>query len=440
MRRFAARGRRTHRRCAPKFGVPVCVGDTRRGGRRRDDERHVGASSSAEEREDPGRGRRAPRGGGRDGGAPRSAPTSRSTATAAAGLTAGRAPPHPAHYARRSRCLGAEQPVTLEELGFTSGTAMRRARAGWRSRTTSTPSGSRSRCSGTPCSTARQRRRGREAALTLATPLMRYCDVASTHAGHVFADCSARSPTPTASAASCSSTCSPASCPRTAARALAQGYGIAPDAGLLAVVAVPAGALADTAAAGAALARAALGATRTLVVASQARRRASGARPRLRRHARCASASRRCTRASRGGVPLAIGVSRRAHGVAELPRAYAEARAALECVDGDGGVAALPLMSPLRYLTLSAPDTARRLVDPRAARVPRRGPRRAAGRCATRSARSPRPTSSSAWPPRACRSTRTRLQYRRAPDPGAHGPQSAPRRRPARAAHGDRAR
>jgi hypothetical protein len=64
-------------------------------------------------------------------------------------------------------------------------------------------------------------------------------------------------------------------------------------------------------------------------------------------------------------VPLALGVSLPAHGVAELPRALAEARAALECVDGDGGVAALPLMSPLRYLTLSAPDTARRLVDPR---------------------------------------------------------------------------
>ena len=47
------------------------------------------------------------------------------------------------------------------------------------------------------------------------------------------------------------------------------------------------------------------------------------------------------------GMPLALGVSTPAHGVAELPRAYAEARAALECVDGDGGVAALPRMSPL---------------------------------------------------------------------------------------------
>ena len=34
------------------------------------------------------------------------------------------------------------------------------------------------------------------------------------------------------------------------------------------------------------------------------------------------------------GLPLALGVSTPAHGVAELPRAFAEARAALECVDG----------------------------------------------------------------------------------------------------------
>jgi DNA-binding PucR family transcriptional regulator len=49
--------------------------------------------------------------------------------------------------------------------------------------------------------------------------------------------------------------------------------------------------------------------------------------------------------------------------VAELPRAYAEAHAALDLVDG-GGVAALPRMAAFDYLTLSARDTARRLVDP----------------------------------------------------------------------------
>jgi DNA-binding PucR family transcriptional regulator len=63
-------------------------------------------------------------------------------------------------------------------------------------------------------------------------------------------------------------------------------------------------------------------------------------------------------------LPLVFGVSTPATGVAELPRAYDEARSALECVAGARGVAALPLMSPFRYLTASAPETARRLVDP----------------------------------------------------------------------------
>ena len=50
----------------------------------------------------------------------------------------------------------------------------------------------------------------------------------------------------------------------------------------------------------------------------------------------------------------------------ELPRAYLEARAALECVvDPDGGVAALPRLSAFEYLARHADDTAQRLVDPR---------------------------------------------------------------------------
>jgi DNA-binding PucR family transcriptional regulator len=66
------------------------------------------------------------------------------------------------------------------------------------------------------------------------------------------------------------------------------------------------------------------------------------------------------------GMPLAMGVSTVAAGVAELPRAYAEARSALECiVDDAGGVVALPHLSPFGYLALRVDDTARRLVDPR---------------------------------------------------------------------------
>jgi hypothetical protein len=78
------------------------------------------------------------------------------------------------------------------------------------------------------------------------------------------------------------------------------------------------------------------------------------------------------------GLPLAMGISTLADGVAELPRAYEEAHSALECVAAEGGVAALPRLSPFDYLALSAPETARRLVDPelrieeRTGRNPRR--------------------------------------------------------------------
>ena len=52
-------------------------------------------------------------------------------------------------------------------------------------------------------------------------------------------------------------------------------------------------------------------------------------------------------------MPLAMGVSTVAAGVAELPRAYAEALSALECIVGDGGgVVALPHLSPFGYLAL----------------------------------------------------------------------------------------
>jgi len=274
-----------------------------------------------------------------------------------------------AHYRTKVACLGAEQPVTVEELGFSSATASRRARSAvgledfinayrishrvfWDALLD---------CAGSGAG-------GREAALTLATPLMRYCEVASTRAGHVFAETLQRT---VADAdrerrellEQLVAGDFPAHGPL---RALAQGYGIAPDARALAVVAVAAGALADTAAAGAALARAALGATRTLAVASQGEVLAVAAlSPGCGSRKVCDRLEALHARLREEGVPLALGVSLPAHGVAELPRAFAEARAALECVDGDDGVAALPLMSPLRYLTLSAPDTARRLVDPR---------------------------------------------------------------------------
>jgi hypothetical protein len=210
-----------------------------------------------------------------------------------------------AHYATKVACLGAEQPVTVDDLAFARAPASRRARAGLglEDYINAFRVGHRVfwdavlDCAGSGAD-------GREAALTLATPLMRYCEVASTQAGHVF--------TETLQSA---------------------------------------------------LARAALGATRTLALAQQGE--VVAVAPGAGSRQVCDRLEALHARLREEGVPLAFGVSLPAHGVAELPRAFAEARAALECVAGDGGVAALPLMSPLRFLTLSAPDTARRLVDPR---------------------------------------------------------------------------
>jgi DNA-binding PucR family transcriptional regulator len=68
---------------------------------------------------------------------------------------------------------------------------------------------------------------------------------------------------------------------------------------------------------------------------------------------------------ARDGMLLAVGISTPARGVSELPRAYAEARGALECVAEGGGLAALPRLSPFEYLARRADPTARRLVDER---------------------------------------------------------------------------
>jgi hypothetical protein len=298
-----------------------------------------------------------------------------------------------AHYATKVACLGAEQTVTPDDLAFARAPSARRARAGlgledyinafrvghrvfWDALLDSAGSGAGAR----------------EAALTLAAPLMRYCEVASTEAGHVFAETVQRTVTDADRdrrelleqlLAGEFPTHGPLS-------ALAHSYGIAPDARLLAVVAVPVGRTSAAAprggppsdrdianaargavarhgdaatAAGAALARAALGATRTLAVAQAGE--VIAVAPGTGSRMVCERLEALHARLREEGVPLALGVSLTAQGVAELPRAVAEARAALECTDAGGGVAALPLMSPLRYLTRSAPETARRLVDPR---------------------------------------------------------------------------
>src|SRR3954451_10842956 len=93
------------------------------------------------------------------------------------------------HYRLKLDRLLAEEDVSLEDLSFARGAAMRRARAGlaledyinafrlgqqvfWEA----------------VVDAAGPTAAGRDAALSLATPLMRYCDFASTHAGHAFAE------------------------------------------------------------------------------------------------------------------------------------------------------------------------------------------------------------------------------------------------------------
>src|SRR3954453_10438055 len=70
-------------------------------------------------------------------------------------------------------------------------------------------------------------------------------------------------------------------------------------------------------------------------------------------------------RLAREGNMLSMGISTVAGGASELPRAYQEARAALDLVPSGGGVAALPRLSPFEYLALRADALARQLVDPR---------------------------------------------------------------------------
>ncbi|MFB7879107.1 PucR family transcriptional regulator [Nocardia sp. NPDC056064] len=65
------------------------------------------------------------------------------------------------------------------------------------------------------------------------------------------------------------------------------------------------------------------------------------------------------------GIALAVGVSTAVTDVAQIPRAYRQAQAALALLPEDGGVLALPQLTPFRYLLLRADDTTRQLVDPR---------------------------------------------------------------------------
>jgi hypothetical protein len=277
------------------------------------------------------------------------------------------------HHVMNMISLLEDRPVTLEEISFVRGAAMRRARAGLALEDyINAYRVGQQNLWDTIIALAGETPEGRAAALTLATPLMRYVDFASTHAGHAYAefqqyavadaDRERRDLLEHLLAGTLPS--------RGPLLAAARGYGLRADARMLVAAAVPVGPEPDADApyaASAAIARSGLRELRTLVVVRQSEIVAVAAL--------CADGDARAQcrrlealqrRLREEGTPLALGVSTVADGIAELPRAYAEARSALECIAGDGGgVVALPRLSPFGYLALRVDDTAQRLVDPR---------------------------------------------------------------------------
>jgi hypothetical protein len=275
-----------------------------------------------------------------------------------------------AHYRTKLTAFLEQREVTLDEVGFIRGAAMRRARAGlalehyinafrvgekvlWDA----------------IVARAGEHPFGHEAALTMAAPLMRYVDFVTTHAAHAYvefqqfaladADRERRDLLDVLLAGDL-----PADGPL---HALAEQYGIAADVPTAVVVAVARGGGGSEPPHAARSALAASGSpdTKTLVVA---RRNeivaiwAFGARGDI--GAACDLLDRTFEHLRREGIELAIGVSAPAHGVRDLPRAYHEACEALDRVREAGGVAALPRLSPFDYLILRSNETARRLLDP----------------------------------------------------------------------------
>ena len=276
------------------------------------------------------------------------------------------------HYAAKLTAFLEERTITLDDIAFVRGAATRRARAGvllqdymnafrvgqqvfWAA----------------IVEAAGDSRAGHDAALALALPLMRYCDFASTHAAHAYvefqqyvvadADRERRDLLEHLLAGEM-----PTRGPLLAA---AQRYGIGVDARMVVVAAIAIDPAQDADApyvGSAVIASAGLHETKTLVVARQAEIVAvlalgvDGDPVAL-----CDRIDAVQARLCHEGIALAMGVSTVAAGVGELPRAYQEAHAALGSVGDDGGVAALPRLSPFEYLALRSDDTARRLVDPR---------------------------------------------------------------------------
>jgi hypothetical protein len=275
------------------------------------------------------------------------------------------------HYQTKLSSFLEGRIVTLEDIAFVRGAATRRARAGFplEDYLNAFRVGQQVIWDAT-VECASETPVGREAALLLAGPQMRYVDFASTHAAHAYvefqqyvvadADRERRDLLEHLLAGEM-----PTRGPLIGA---ATRYGIGADTRMLVVAAIIAGQPADSDAphaASAALVRAGMHEPSTLVVVRQAEIVAlpvlgpDGDPQRL-----CERLEELQRRLSVEGMPLAMGISTVASGLGELPHRYQEARSALECVT-DGGVSALPRLSAFEYLALHSDETARRLVDGR---------------------------------------------------------------------------
>ncbi|QTD96592.1 PucR family transcriptional regulator [Streptomyces cyanogenus] len=281
------------------------------------------------------------------------------------------------HYRMQLAALAGDRDIAAEDLVFSRAAAMRRARAGfaledWISAFRvgrQVMWAALLDCAGTSVE-------AQQAALSLVTPLMRYVDYASTHAAqayvefqqHVVADADReRRDLLDQLLAGVAPTRGPLF-------AAAQAYGIGPRSSMMAVVAVCVG---DTRtgdlttaehgyAASASISVAGPWAGRTLVVVRHGEVVAVPVvRAGMDAEDICVHFEAVQERLARQGTMLSMGISTVARGASELPRAYEEARAALDLVPSGGGVAALPRLSPFDYLALRADDLARQLVDPR---------------------------------------------------------------------------
>ncbi|WP_395103700.1 PucR family transcriptional regulator [Actinomadura sp. SCN-SB] len=291
------------------------------------------------------------------------------------------------HYRTKLAIFLEERTVTFEDIAFSRRASMRRAQAGfaladyinafrvgqqvfWEA-VLAHAGGSYA---------------GHEAALTLAGPLMRYCDFASTHAANAYMEFQQYA---AAEAVRESRDLvevllageMPTRGPQLAA-AHAHGLVTDPRAPLMVVSAVLVGQDGTAAmsrpsalpgcgadarhAACAAIARTGVNGRRTLSVVRQSEIVAvpalgPGGDP----EELCDRFQEVQANLLAEGIALAVGISTVVEGVEEIPRAYHEARAVLEFLPEDGGVAALPRISPFEYMAMRADDTARHLVDPR---------------------------------------------------------------------------